>query len=249
MVEVTFTKITNSKGLLTKEIRPDGNGSIVKKSAANLHQGIAETIRMPFAEFGHFLRSLKTNQAICHGISGHRKIQIKTQAHYRGQPHTITRTKEFFKFPPEAGIGMFDHDPKPGQKELDPKELINIVCDVYPDFGKLPTCSTSSTSSFIYDSQGRLISGDRAGFHIYFPFRPANKLPEFAEWLFKKLWLAGHGYIFITKDGKMLERTIFDKTVFSPERLDFVAGAYCIDCEQHLPDPVYRQGEILEGTI
>lgn len=37
-------------------------------------------------------------------------------------------------------------------------------------------------------------------------------------------------------------RNIFDAVVFSPERLDFVAGAACVDCVQKLPDPVYRVG-------
>jgi hypothetical protein len=37
----------------------------------------------------------------------------------------------------------------------------------------------------------------------------------------------------------MLVRSIFDASVFSPERLDFVAGANCVDCEQRRPQPVY----------
>jgi hypothetical protein len=64
-------------------------------------------------------------------------------------------------------------------------------------------------------------------------------LPELADVLFKRMWLGGHGYIVISRAGSMLVRSIFDASVFSPERLDFVAGANCVDCEQRRPQPVY----------
>ncbi len=243
MVEVTFTKITNLDGLLTKNIRPDRKGGIIKTPAASLTNGVAESTKIPFEEYGSYVRGLGSNQAVCHGTCGHKKINLVSQAKFTSQPDTITRSLKYFSYSDRYGIGMFDHDPKPGQKSLEPEEFIKIITCFYPEFGNLPTWWTPSTSCCIYDMEGNEISGEGAGFHLYFPFSPANKLPEFANWLYKKLWVSGHGYIFISKDGKMLDRTIFDKTVFSPERLDFVAGAHCIDCVQKLPDPVYKERE------
>ncbi len=73
---VTFTTITNTKGLLTKTIKPDGKGGIIKTPAANMYWGIAEEIEIPFAELGEYLRSLSQNQAIAHGLTGLKQVNI-----------------------------------------------------------------------------------------------------------------------------------------------------------------------------
>lgn len=241
---IIFSKITNLDGPLTKTIRPDGNGGIMKESSAHLTRGTSEVIDLPFGEFGPFLRTLKSNQAICHGVTTSiGQVNIITARKFSGQPGTVTRTLEHFHYSDGIGVGMFDHDPKPGQKALTPDMFLDIIYKVYPDFKKVPLWTTPSTSSCIYDLDGNELSVEGNGFHMYFPFEPANKLPAFAQWLYKKLWIAGYGYIFISKSGALLERSIFDTTVFSPERLDFVAGAQCIDCEQRLPDPVYTESQ------
>lgn len=245
-MEVTFTEITRCGGPLSKTIRPDGQGGITKTAAANMTSGTAKTLTMPFKEFGAYLRTLEPNQAICHGVCGHDEIKLVCRAKFKGQPGTITKTKEFFHYPAGPGIGMFDHDPKPGREALSPDELIEIICRVCPDFKNVPTWSTPSTSSCINDKAGNQLTGEGNGFHLYFPFKNASDLPRFADVLFKRLWLVGQGYIFISRAGSMLERTVFDAAVFSPERLDFVSGAKCIDCEQRLPDPVYRSGVQME---
>lgn len=243
MANITFSVLTNTNGLLTKTIRPDGIGGIIKHPAANLMRGKAETISMPFEEFGHYLRTLNPNQALSHGITEHDGvINLVTIGKYSGQSGTIARTKNFFHYPDGTGLGLFDHDPKPGQPKLSPDKFLKTLYSIYPDFKKVPTWTTPSTSACIFDLNGHQLTDEGAGFHMYFPYEPASKLPELAQWLFKKLWIAGHGRIFISKAGALLERTIFDLTVYSPERLDFVAGAHCINCEQRLTDPVYRDG-------
>lgn len=242
-MKVFFTEVTRRGGPLSKTIRPDGKGGIVKTPAACMTSGTARTITIPFEEFGPYLRTLKPNQAIVHGsVCGHDEIKIVSRAKFTGQDGTITRSKDFFHYPDGPGIGMFDHDPKPGRKALSPDELLEIICQVAPSFRNAMTWSTPSTSSCIYDKAGHQLTGEGNGFHLYFPVSNASDLPRFADVLFSRLWLAGHGYIFISKAGSMLERTVFDKSVFSPERLDFVAGANCVKCEQRLPDPVYRVG-------
>lgn len=242
MMNITFTTITNHDGPLTKTIRPDGNGCIIKKPSAHLINGTAEIVKLPFEEFGPYLRTLSSNQAILHGVCNYEKANVVSVAKFQQQPQTVARTLDFFRYPEGAGIGMFDHDPKAGQKALTPKELIGIIRNTCPEFGNLPTWCTPSTSSCIYDRNGNELSGTGNGFHLYFPFEPASNLPAFADWLFKRLWIAGYGYVIISRAGSLLTRTIFDASVFSPERLDFVAGANCIDCEQRLPEPVYREG-------
>lgn len=243
---VAFTVFTREGGLLTKTIRPDGNGGIIKEPAAQMTAGTAETVSLPFSEFGTFLRSLKHKQAISHGVCGRDHANIVSTAKFTEQPGTICRKKEFFHYSGGWGIGMFDHDPKPGRDALSPAQLFDAVSAVWPAFADLPKVVTGSTSSYIFGPSGEPLAGRGSGFHAYFPFRPAWALPDLAERLFRRLWLTGHGYIFPSRAGSMLVRTIFDKAVFSPERIDFCAGAHCIDCVQKLPDPEYFPGRLQE---
>lgn len=240
--EVSFTVLTNVDGLLTKSIRPDGNGGIVKDPVAHLTQGTAERVTIRFSTLGLFIRGLAKNQAIAHGITEYDKVDIVSASRYTGQPRTVTRSKEYFSYPAGWGLGMFDHDPKPGQRVLTPEEFREIIGNIWPIFSKFPTVTTSSTSACISDMAGNQLTGPGDGWHMYFPFLPAGNLPKSATWLFKKCWLTGHGYIYLSKSGSLLPRTIFDASVFSPERLDFVAGAHCIDCYQDLAEPIYMPG-------
>lgn len=244
---VTLTRFSREGGLLTKTIRPNGQGGIVKEPAAQMTAGTAETVSLPFSEFGAYLRSLKPNQAISHGVCDRATTNVVSVSNFTRQPNTICRTKEFFRYPDGWGVGMFDFDPKPGRGALSPAQLFDAVTAVWPEFADLPKVVTGSTSAYIFDATGKQLTGRGSGFHAYFPFAPAAALPRLAGLLFRRLWLTGHGYIFISRDGKQLVRGIFDASVFSPERLDFCAGANCVDCEQRLPAPEYFPGRLQEG--
>jgi len=247
--KVTLTRLARTDGgLLTKAIRPDTHGGIVKTPAAAMTAGTAETVSLPFSKFGPFLRSLKPEQAIAHGVTGRDHVNVVSAAKFTGQPDTICRTKEYFKYSDGWGVAMLDHDPAPGQDALSPAQLFEAVAAVWPEFADLPKALTGSTSSYIFDASGKQLTGRGSGFHAYFPCYPAAALPDLAKILFKRLWLAGHGYIAVSRAGSMLSRTIFDAAVFSPERIDFVAGAHCIDCEQRLPAPDYLPGRLQEDA-
>lgn len=47
------------------------------------------------------------------------------------------------------------------------------------------------------------------------------------ELLFDRLWLLGYGYCVLSASGQILDRTIIDRSVWQPERLDFAAGPVC----------------------
>lgn len=246
---ISFTVVTRTNGQpVTKVITPDGQGGISKQPAANIHEGSMQRITMPFNEFGPFIRTLKNNQAIVHGVpvnhggDDFQEFQVGL-AGQENPPQRLSRTMKYLAYPTDGNcLCMFDHDPKPRQQPLSPDDLIEAICKVVPEFADCPTWSTPSTSSCIYDTEGNELSGEGAGFHLYFPFRNPANLSAFVEALFKRLWLEGYGYIFVSQAGALLERTIFDVAVFSPERLDFVSGAVCEKCEQRLPDPVFRIG-------
>ena len=245
---VTFSVFSKSHSILTKIIRPHESGIGIEKDAGQcqMSAGTVETVTMPFRELGPYLRTLQPNQAIAHGICGLPSAVVVSDKNFTGQPGTITRTKKFFRYPEGPGLGMFDHDPKPWQSPLSPEEFKASIEGICPAFKDVATVYTPSTSSCISDAAGSELTGTGAGFHLYFTMANAQELPLFAETLFKRLCLAGHGYPFVTRSGSVLLRTIFDASVFSPERLDFVSGAVCEGgCSQRLPEPVYTDGEML----
>ena len=244
-----LTLINKNRGPLTKIIRYQDGRILKDGSKCWLNQGKAKQVDTSLEKMAQWLRKLRPGQALIHGINGHKQIKIVSEKKYSGQADTIPRTKKHFSFVNGEGSAFFDHDPKPGHKAYSRKAFLEILSEVFPAIADMGSVWTPSTSSCIFKG-GQQLVGQDGGMHIYFAVKNATDLPRFSEVLFKRLWIAGHGYIFITKDGKQLERTIFDQAVFSPERLDFVAGAVCRDgLEQRLPDPVYTPGNVLDTSL
>ena len=68
--------------------------------------------------------------------------------------------------------------------------------------------------------------------HIYLAIKKQSDYPRFIGVLFKRLVIAGYGYVVISAAGKLLLRSYIDKTVASPERIIFEA------------DPILRDGAL-----
>ena len=88
---------------------------------------------------------------------------------------------------------------------------------------------TRSTSSAIREKGTDKWLTPPYGFHTYLLVR--GNLDRFREILTARMWNAGYGYCVLASPNKrtgvasVLERAVLDTTVFSPERLDYVANA------------------------
>jgi hypothetical protein len=253
---IYFTSITKKNGIITKEIRKALNGVLDKDSSKCwFSEGTGEVIEIQFSEFGDFLTNVKKNQAIVHGIpkehdSLSEPFKILSEKNFKDQPKTITRTKKHFEFPENNALLMLDYDPDPGSEYLNPEELITRISDVFPQISDCAKVINFSTSSFIYDKAGDRVDSGKPGYHIYLVAKSGSDISRFNEVLFKRSTLEGHAYVFITKSGGQIVRTIFDKIVNSPERIDFVAGADCFDgLTQKLPAPEYQPGGVLDTEL
>jgi hypothetical protein len=185
----------------------------------------------------------------------------KTQErHVPGSLPFIARSKDYIDYPVGPGLSMLDHDaPRDNAvasnndaalKSYRTDELVKLLASVWPGFAEAGYVSTPSTSSCIFDKDGNELRGEGSGSHTYFAFEAGRDIPRFGEVLGKLLFLAGLGRIEISRSGVLLYRTLVDLSIFSPERLDFAAGAVCEDgLTQKLPAPVVREGTRLNTAL
>jgi len=264
-----FSVVTKSKGPLTKIMRLDHEtGKVIKDgSQCSMSTGTIQTKKVStFVQLAEGLRKLAPNQCLVHGICDHPKavVVIKgmlDKALARRAPGSlpvISRSKDHISYPPDGGLLMLDHD-RPREnavalneaalKSYQPDELVALLASVFPGFADAGYVSTPSTSSCIFDKDGNELRPEGTGSHVYFAVEGGLDIPRFGDMLGKRLFLAGYGRLEISRSGALLYRTLIDLSVFSPERLDFAAGAVCEDgLVQRLPAPIVREGTCLNTS-
>ena len=155
----------------------------------------------------------------------------------RGQ-NLISRTKDCFAYRGGEGFLLFDYDPSEDYSQNDGKPLskeylFSILYEVLPEIKGAPMFWKTSSSSYIYEKVST-IDADKGesvevierrgltGQHIFIGVQNNADISRVIDIFYKRLWLNGHGYIFIDKTGRMHDRTIIDKVVNSPEREIFL---------------------------
>ncbi len=262
---VKVSCVTSSKGLMAKTMRLDlATRQVVKDPAGLLTVGTIKTfpINSPTG-FARFLKTRTKKQALVHGVCGHveavlvtkNRLDTLTAAMPDEAMPVISRSKEYIFYPDGPGVMMLDHD-KPrdnsiasseGLASYTPDELLSILGVIHPAITDSASVSSPSTSACIYDAEGNELRGEGAGSHTYLFVENAKDIPRFLDVIGKRLFLAGYGRIEISRSGTLLQRTLVDLVVGSPERVDYVAGSICTDgLEQRLPEPTVRNGTLLK---
>ncbi|HML53142.1 MAG TPA: hypothetical protein PKC79_03525 [Solidesulfovibrio magneticus] len=233
---------------LSKAFSLGKDGKLVKASGGNLVKGVVETVHFnSMDEFAKTLQSLTPVNAMSYGVCDYPKAQIITadKLKQRGNDRTIThndvlptiaRTREHFKFSLAQAVFMIDYDPAGDSIPLDRKRFLEILYEVCPAIKDAPHVIAASASSYIYNEEDQLRGA--GGLRAFLLVQNGQDIERAGKVLFKRLWLAGHGYIKISKAGKMLGRALVDNAVWQPERLDFCGGAACMPpLEQKRPAP------------
>ena len=160
----------------------------------------------------------------------------------------ISRSQQYFEYRSRPGIVMNDHDSDPRGPAVTPAQMQSIIADIFPPFVDAAAWLRGSLSSGVHRPSEQPQPGK--GFHLYTPVLDASDIPRFGAVLFKRLWLAGYGYIAISAAGTFLVRSILDPTVYSPERLDFVGKPIVGEglCWTP-PEPFYRDGGYLDTRL
>ena len=243
-----FSLITKNNGILTKSYKLIA-GSLAKDSSqCFLNTGEVETIKLDFNDLPGFLDSLKKNQAIIHGVTGHKEIKIVAKRYLDQYPDAITRSKDNFYWP-DNGIIMFDYDPPLNSKPLDKPELLAALRSLHPELEKAAMVWRPSASSNLVGIDGTIYSKLRNQ-RVYVEYRNPENMGLFVKNLEYAAWEKKLGYIFVTAAGTALPRCIFDTAVFSPERLDFAAGAECsAGLREQSIISTYSSGEAIDFNI
>lgn len=241
---VLFNVLRHPTGVLVKRITTDGNGGITKAHGGQIPRG--STISTRESSLRDYIREAFSGGTKQYVLPAN--VRLGTNVPISPKAFIIEggvdRTAETLKYVEGPAVLTLDYDPSPYSSTplTEPSALHGILAELFPDaFANAAWGAYDSSGSFIYDQNGLELSG-RRGFHVVFAVADAREIRAFGDRLFKHLWLAGYGYIHISKDGKALPRTIFDKKVIEPQQPLFAGGAHCIGCEQRRPEVTWQPG-------
>lgn len=218
---------TNPK-VVTKEFWLS-DGKLEKKTTAHVSEGAMEIVSLDGIEaFSELLQNLQANQCLTYGIPPVDANLLSMKKWQKlGKPSGfLPRAKEIFKWPVNGGVMMLDYDaPKDGSAPLDKEGLLNALRQAIPDLDMFDAAWWPSTSSCIYEgeTEHRGIAGQR----VYLHAADASDIERAGKALNTRLWSLGYGRFEVSSSGSLLERGMFDSTVWQTNRIDFAAGAAC----------------------
>ncbi len=248
---ISYTLIKNASGPVAKRFWLDGGTDLALRSAANIYEGSATVVEVEgLKAFVRTRAKLPDTYAHCYGVpklysATRRKFRLAIQAKSSGE--TIARDRAHFEFREgQPGIWFLDYDrpaDKPEARRGWP-EIDEIIAEVIPGWTKAERVWLPSSSAFLYRGEAELIGP--GGWRCYCVVDDASAIPDAMDFLHQGLWKAGHGRIDVGSVGQRLDRSLIDKTVAQPERLDFTASPILGDgLERRAPDPAFLPGGIL----
>lgn len=224
------TVITSTKPLIVSKVYWLTETGLQKRTSGNLSAGSITVVEVDSLEsFANLLAGLRTDQLLTYGVPPVSTAGLTTvdDWHRRGCPSDrLPRTKEVFEFRKDVpGILMLDYDPARGGQPLSCAQLVTRLRTAVPGLRRARMLYLPSSSSHICHGEQDL-TGLR-GQRLYILVADAADIPRAGKAIVDALWAAGQGHFEVSKAGSLLPRTLFDATVFSPEREDFAAGAVC----------------------
>ena len=201
--------------------------------------------------------ALKPEDALCIGVPscGAREIAVTTRGHKSrvSDPSKIciTRTKDDFDFPSGEGWLLLDHDTKDLPENVTSKladlgGIFAALTTIWPELAGADFLVRPSSSAGVFIAGGT--PTDATSFHMFVRLGSASDIPSALRALHARCWQHGLGYHLISKSGQMLDRSIIDVSVGSPERLIFTAPPILgPNVRREAPPTVCHEGEPLDA--
>ncbi|AOI51218.1 VapE domain-containing protein [Burkholderia thailandensis] len=214
--KIRFTQITSADYDLTKRYTKEG-AEIVSSAIAHMTSGYAKVIEIgDVTQLLGLLPTLQSTQAITCGVPAIGDTALTTRAGAEFRPDAVARTNEAFRFPDTPALFPIDVD-LDGSQYRTTGEVLDALEACHPWLKLALRIARPSSSSFV---------GERGlrGVHVYFAVTSGADIPGLAKRMQIEQWLAGRGYVDISKSGALLVRQLSDALVYQPSRLMFEAS-------------------------
>jgi hypothetical protein len=209
------------------------DGKPVKESGGNMSEGFYTVEQVgSLQDFANLIDSLESNQALCYGIPEKPAGRMMSKMAYKkaGCPNdACTRSKADMQYDSGPGVFFIDYDPPEGTKSLNHTQIWDSICVACPSLKDVGYVTIPSSSSFIKNNDTGEQITSLSGQRIYFFVKSAVEIRRAGDDFIKRLWLAGFGHGEVSKSGAKLKRTLVDGSVWQPNKLDFAAGAECVE--------------------
>jgi hypothetical protein len=173
------------------------------------------------------------------------------------KPAIIARSAKYLYFrPKQPAVALLDYDTKGMPPDVAAKldrlgGFWSAIVSVCPDCANVARVVRRSTSAglFLTDTREQLAGSD--GMHIFVSVKDGTDIDRFLKALHARCCLFGLGWMMVGASGQMLERSIVDRVVGSPERLVFegppvLKPPLAQDADSRRP--VVIDGKILDTT-
>lgn len=220
-----LTVLTSSQKAIVKRFR-EVDGAVEIIPAAQIHRGHAETVAVGGpASLLTLIENLKPNQALSLGRLPQVGQLYSLASQSLRREGDITRSKEFFDWNDGPGLMLLDADtkgiPDAVLRTVAGRCLAEVIEEAVPEIKTAPRIIKSSSSAGISTSKGEIRKA--SGLHIYIYVANGRDVPMLLGLIHDRLWAAGLGFFTVSKSGGLLERSLVDVSVGSPERLIFAA--------------------------
>jgi hypothetical protein len=237
---VEITILTKSGGPLTKRVTLLSDGSIKSDgSACVMAKGWAQRFQFgDMATLAAKIANLRPDEALALGAmrqdlppqcfvvakAARQEMNVQSEG---WNARIIARTGDYFCFQSgEPTLVLLDFDQKGmpfavGERLAAVGGFWQALASIVPAMANIASVDRASTSAGLYNElTGQRFSGS-GGLHVYIVIKDGTDTARFLRDLHKRCWLAGLGWYLIGKAGQLLERSITDYSVGSPERLVF----------------------------
>jgi hypothetical protein len=216
-----FSQLT-SNALACKRFWLEG-AELKHESAARLRSGTVEVFECAtLRDFVTMREAVTSHQCFVYGVPANGKKVQRVSPKALATDESIARTRKAFTFPEgEPGLYMVDIDQHENARSA--SECDALLCRSFPAWSRCQRVWIASSSAYLRKTDGRELIGI-GGWRAYAIIDDAARIPDLTLYLHQQLWAIGEGRIEVGKAGQRLDRTLIDKCVSTPERIDFVAA-------------------------
>ena len=261
---VQITVFKKAAGNLSKHLSLDAEGRLIKDgSPCAMSEGQAQvqplSTQTPFADLAQKIDAMTSNKALALGsilgIEPKMTVRVTCRSKLNGAADgVIARDKKHMIYRrSQPAMVLLDYDtggmPDAVHRKVEQAGgfFEALAKHVWSDLRKAGYVMRASTSSGLTRADTGAALPDSDGQHVYIAIHDGTDSPRLLRAIQARCWLHGLAWHKLSADGKLLERSIVDIMVGSPERLVF-EGAPTLS-EPLQQDETARHSLVRDGPI